>query len=81
MYKRQPQGEPGDYVANRLTRGNLESYARSYLVSRTLEGLVWMDQNQNGRKASDEETISGVSVTLMKLKEGGDPSEPADYEV
>ena len=76
-----PQGEPGDYVANRLTRGNLESYARSYLVSRTLEGLVWMDQNQNGRKASDEETISGVSVTLMKLKEGGDPSEPADYEV
>ena len=75
-----PEGKPGDYIANRLTRGDLESYARSYIVSRTLEGVVWLDEDMNGLRGGSETMVDGVTATLMKLKEGGDASNLADYE-
>ena len=75
-----PEGKPGDYVANRLTRSDMESYARSYIVSRTLEGLVWKDKDANGLQSYTEEKISEeVQVNLLKLKEYGDPENRADY--
>ncbi len=75
-----PEGQPGDYVANRLTRGNLESFGRSYVVSRTLEGVVWLDANANGLRADSETRLDGVTATLMKLKDGGNAANLADYE-
>lgn len=74
-----PDAKPGEYVANRLTRGDLESFGRSYIVSRTLEGVVWLDDDQNGLRAADETRIGGVQATLMQLKKDGDPADPADY--
>lgn len=74
-----PGANPGEYVANRLTRGDLESFGRSYIVSRTLEGVVWLDDNQNGLRAADETRIDGVQATLMQLTEGGESTDPADY--
>ncbi len=74
-----PEAKPGEYVANRLTRGDLESFGRSYIVSRTLEGVVWLDDDQNGLRAADETRIDGVQATLMQLKEDGDPADPAGY--
>lgn len=74
-----PDAKPGEYVANRLTRGDLESFGRSYIVSRTLEGVVWLDDNKNGLRAADETRIDGVQATLMQLTEGGESTDPADY--
>lgn len=49
-------------------------------VKRTLEGLAWLDENANGIQDEDEEQrMSGVKVTLMKLIEGGDPDRESDY--
>ena len=75
-----PDGKPGDYIANRLTRGDLESFGRSYIVSRILEGVVWLDDDRNGLRGGSETMVDGVTVTLMRLKEDGDASKLADYE-
>ncbi len=75
-----PDAKPGEYVANRLTRGDLESFGRSYIVSRTLEGVVWLDDNKNGLRGGEEVVVNGVTATLMKLKDGGDASKLEDYE-
>ena len=75
-----PDGMSGDYIVNRLTRDDLESDARTYLVSRNLEGNVWMDSNKNGIYENNEEKINGVLVTLMKLKDGGNPKNQEDYQ-
>lgn len=74
-----PDALPGDYVVNRLTKDNLESDARFYVVSRNIEGKVWHDVNQNGLY-EDEKKINGVKALLMKLKENGDPDRLEDYE-
>lgn len=76
-----PDGEPGDRVVNRLTLGNMESNGRSYLFGRTLEGLVWLDTDENGLRDSGEDVQNGVAVTLLKLKEGKDGKEFENYEV
>ena len=75
-----PDAKPGEYVANRLTRGDLESFGRSYIVSRTLEGVVWLDDNKNGLRGGEEAMIDGVTATLMKLEDGGDSTKLEDYE-
>ena len=75
-----PDAKPGEYVANRLTRGDLESFGRSYIVSRTLEGVVWLDSNKNGLRGGEEVVVNGVTATLMKLEDGGDASKLEDYE-
>ena len=74
-----PEGQPGDYVANCLSRGDLESFGRSYVVSRTLEGVIWLDANANGLRADSETRMDGVTATLMKLKDGGDAANLNDY--
>lgn len=49
-------------------------------VRRTLEGLTWMDTDADGIQDTREERISGVKVTLLKLKDGGNPANEIDYE-
>ena len=39
-------------------------------VVRTLEGLTWKDHNADGVQDSDETKLSGVKVSLLKLREG-----------
>lgn len=77
---RLPDGQPGDHVVNCLTRGDLESDANCYVVSRTLEGIVWLDADKNGQRSDSEAAVNGVKITLMKLKDGGDPTKESDYE-
>lgn len=76
-----PEGRSGEYVANRLTEKTLESYGRSSIVGRSLEGVVWLDANENGLQEDGEVMQNGVGAVLMKLKDGGDASNPQDYEV
>jgi len=75
-----PEGRPNEIVINRLTRDNLTSYGRSYIVDRRLEGLSWLDVNGNGLQDSGEVRQSGVTVTLMKLKPNGSAADLNDYE-
>lgn len=75
-----PDGQPGDHVVNCLTRGDLESDANCYVVSRTLEGIVWLDADKNGQRSDGETPVNGVTVTLMKLKDGGNAENESDYE-
>ena len=75
-----PEGQPGERVVNRLTCDGLESHGRSYIVGRTLEGVVWLDENKNGLREEGESLQKGATVTLMKLKDGGNASELDDYE-
>ena len=76
-----PEGKAGDYAINRLTQGEMESDSRTYLVCRTLEGMTWIDKDQNGMSSGAETKLNGITVTLMKLKAGGNPEDREDYEV
>ena len=69
----------GDKVINRLTRDDMESDARTYVVSRALEGNVWIDADEDGLYQTSEKKIDGVSAILVQLKDGGDPENIDDY--
>ena len=75
-----PNAQPSDRLVNRLTRDGLESDASSSVVSRSLEGIVWHDMDEDGIRADSEVAIDGVSAHLMVLKSGGDPACESDYE-
>lgn len=63
------EGKAGDYAVNKITNANLSSSARCRIVSRSLEGLTWIDENHDGIQNNQEKKQSGVNVTLLKLNE------------
>ena len=66
-----PGGQPGDVIHNKLLLNTLLTSDRSQIVSRTLEGLTWMDVNADGiQNEEDSSRINDLAVTLMKLKQG-----------
>lgn len=66
-----PNGEAGDYLVNYLSQDKLSSYARTQVVSRSLEGLTWWDENGDGlQNEADEKRMNGVKVSLYWLKDG-----------
>ena len=66
---------------NAFSHGNTVTATEEHSVIRTLEGLTWMDDSADGlQNEAAERRISGVKVTLMKLRDGGVPSKEADYE-
>ena len=73
--------DKNNYFVNLLSSGDTTTTTETPTVRRTLEGLTWMDYNRNGIQDEEaEDRISGVRVELLKLKEGGDPGQEADYE-
>lgn len=70
-----------NYYVNTLSSGETTITTENPTVNRTLEGLTWMDDSADGLQNEDAaRRISGVKVTLMKLKDDGDPSKEDDYE-
>ena len=70
-----------NHYVNTLSSGITTITTENYTVNRTLEGLAWMDDNADGiQNEAAERRISGVKVTLMKLKTDGESSKVADYE-
>ena len=65
-----PDGKPGEYLVNSFGSGDMESNARTYIVNRLLEGVVWLDADKDGLRDDGETLLNGVKVTL--LKKGGD---------
>ena len=76
--------EDGNRMVNTISRGDDTSKSTVYTAVRSLEGIVWKDSNTDGYRghtgSDSEDVVSGVQVTLMKLKDGGDAEKPEDYE-
>ena len=81
-----PQGKAGDKLVNHLSMLtadgiNLHTSARTELVSRSLAGLTWLDKNADGiQNETEADYLSGITVSLLKLKEGTDPTNLNNYE-
>lgn len=75
-----PEAKSGDTIINHFSYKELEAYAKTSVVQRSVEGVVWMDADSNGIRGNEEELTDGVKVTLLKLKSGGSPSNLTDYE-
>lgn len=76
-----PDSQPEDVIHNHLLLNNLISNASTQIVARTLEGLTWLDDSTDGiQNETADCRLSGVKVTLLKLKDGGDPEKESDYE-
>lgn len=61
-----PDGDAGDYMVNYLSQDSLTSYARAQAVNRSIEGLTWLDRNENGIQDDGEPRLSGVKAVLCK---------------
>lgn len=69
---------PGEFNGNNNVYHNTFSNSVNQTVTttsehsvvRTLEGLTWMDDNADGVQDLGESPISGVKVSLLKLREG-----------
>lgn len=75
--------EKPNYFVNLLSNGDTTTTTENPTAKRTLEGLTWLDYNRDGvrdHNAEAEPWISGVQVELLRLKEGGDPSQEDSYE-
>ncbi len=68
-----------DVFHNQFSHGSSVTVTDERTVTRTLEGLCWLDENSNGLQDSGENRLSGVSVALLKLRGGGDVDNEADY--
>lgn len=66
-----PDGKPGEFLVNSFGSGDMESNARTYIVNRLLEGVVWLDADKDGLRESGETLMSGVKVTLLQKGEDG----------
>ncbi len=64
-----PDGKGGEFVQNRWTNDNLSAFAYSYIVQRTIDGLVWIDADKDGVQDEDETIVSNATVTLKKLND------------
>lgn len=66
---------------NQFSTSTTTTTTETPAVRRTLEGLTWLDDSTDGiQNEAAERRISGVKVTLLKLKDGGDPKNESDYE-
>lgn len=66
-----PDGKPGEFLVNSFGSGDMESNARTYIVNRLLEGVVWLDADKDGLRDSGETLMNGVKVTLMQKGKDG----------
>ncbi len=63
-------GRGGNVLYNELTRGSLASTAECRIVSRTLEGLAWIDLNHDGLQDATETLQNGIKVELVEKTNG-----------
>ena len=58
-----------------------QTTATTPIIRRSIEGLTWLDRNSDGvQNDGPKLCISGVKVSLLKLKDGGSAENEADYE-
>ena len=66
-------GARGDRLFNSLStisnNTNMEDTAETRIVSRSLEGTVWYDKDQDGKIGEGEERLQDVKATLLRKNE------------
>ena len=67
-----PEILTNERLVNTLSRGRLVSESTVVVVSRTLTGTVWIDENANEVHDSHEEKLDDVTVTLLVKNENGE---------
>ena len=63
---------PNDMIYDSLSMKEMEVFARSFVVSRSLSGRAWLDANKDGLYQKGERLFEGVTVTLYKKDDSGD---------
>ncbi len=58
--------QPGDVFYNSLSSDKSSVSARETVISRSLEGVVWNDEDRNGERNTGEALYDGVTVTLLR---------------
>lgn len=72
-------GKTNEYH-NMFSHGTASTTTDERTVTRSLAGSAWLDANCDGLQDVGETKLSGVSVSLYKLKAGGNAATEADYE-
>ena len=76
-----PDGKPGEFLVNSFGSGDMESNARTYIVNRLLEGVVWLDADKDGLRESGETLMDGVKSHPVAERRGRNLcSVPAGWE-
>lgn len=74
-----PDAKPGDHVSTRVSRSSLQSQVDSRVVSRLIQGVVWLDNDKDHAHPADSasdwsdernQQLSNVTVQLLQLKNG-----------
>ena len=73
-----PDGKGKDCLVNYLSQDTLVSYARTYIVSRSIEGRAFLDMNANGLQDTGEQMLDGVKVFLYK-KDSSNTYQPVTF--
>ena len=63
---------PNDMIYDSLSMKEMEVFARSFVVSRSLSGRAWLDANKDGLYQKGERLFEGVTVTLYKMDDSGE---------
>lgn len=58
--------QPGDNTTPETPEENEEQETQSNVY--TISGTAWLDQNENGKRDSSEETLKGIKVTLLNIE-------------
>ena len=62
----------GNMIYDSISLNDLEVFARSFVVSRSISGRAWLDANKDGLYQEGERLFEGVTVTLYKKMDDSD---------
>lgn len=67
-----PDIQTNERIVNTLSRGTLVSVSTVVVVSRSITGSVWIDENANEIHDNGEEKVDDITVTLLVKNEKGE---------
>ena len=63
---------PSDMIYDSISLNDLEVFARSFVVSRSISGRAWLDANKDGLYQEGERLFEGVTVTLYQMNDSNE---------
>ena len=66
-----PDTETNDKLVNTVSLDRLRSQASNVVISRAISGIVWIDEDNNGKKDENEELVEDTTIVLLKKDESG----------
>lgn len=66
-----PGSQGGQKVRNTVYRGSDTGESTVYIVSRSIEGIVWNDGDLDGQRSVQEQPMHDMTITLLKQNTAG----------